>query len=89
MESAVKGAKKILLKCKKTGSDAFLAPLDHRNTLPTGIQISPAQRLLNISKRSLLPMSAGLLKLMKIQPTRSFACINNSKQVTIIEAPLT
>ena len=32
-ESAVKEAKKILLKCKKTSSDEFLALLDHRNTL--------------------------------------------------------
>ena len=61
-ESAVKEAKKILLKCKKAGSDAFLALLDHRNTSPAGIQISPAQRLLNRRTRSLLPRSAGLLK---------------------------
>ena len=61
-ESAVKEAKKILVKCKKAGSDAYLALLDHRNTPPTGIQISPAQRLLNRRTRSLLPMSAGLLK---------------------------
>ena len=58
--SAVKKAKTILVKCKKAGSDAFLAPLDHRNTPPTRIQISPAQRLLNRRTRSLLPMSAGL-----------------------------
>ena len=50
------------MKCKKAGSDAFLALLYHRNTPPIGIQISPAQRLLNRSTRSLLPMSAGLLK---------------------------
>ena len=58
----MKEAKKILVKCKKAGSDAFLALLDHRNTPPTGIQISPAQRLLNRRTRSLLPMSAGLLR---------------------------
>ncbi|KAL9973080.1 hypothetical protein ACROYT_G019489 [Oculina patagonica] len=58
-ESAVKEAKKILVKCKKAGSDAFLALLDHRNTPPAGIQISPPQRLPN---RRTLPMSAGLLK---------------------------
>ena len=61
-ESAVKEAKKILVKCKKAGSDAFLALLDHRNTPPTGIQVSPAQRFLNRRKRSLLTMSAGLLR---------------------------
>ena len=58
----MKEAKKILVKCKKAGSDAFLALLDHRNTPPTGIQISPAQRLLNRRTRSLLPMSASLLR---------------------------
>ena len=58
----MKEAKKILVKYKKAGSDAHLALLDHRNTPPTGIQISPAQRLLNRRTRSLLPMSAGLLK---------------------------
>ena len=61
-ESAVKEAKKILMKCKKASSDAFLALLDHRNTPSTGIQISPARRLLNRRTISLLPMSAGLLK---------------------------
>ena len=60
-ESAVREAKRILLKFKKAGPDAFLALLTHRNTPPAVIQISPAQRLLNRSTRSLLSMSAGLL----------------------------
>ena len=60
--SAAKKARKILYNCKKAGSDAFLALLDHRNTPLSGIQISPAQRLLNRRTGSLLPMSAGLLK---------------------------
>jgi len=60
-ESAVKEAKKILRKCKSSGSDAFLALLDHRNTPSAGIQISPAQRLFNRRARSLLPMTANLL----------------------------
>jgi len=61
VESAVKEAKKILRKCKSSGSDAFLALLDHRNTPSAGVQISPAQRLLNRRARSLLPMTANLL----------------------------
>ena len=61
-ESAVKQAKKILLKCGKTGSDAFLALLDHRNTPPASMQISSAQRLFSRRTRSLLPMTAALLK---------------------------
>ena len=60
-ESAVKEAKKLLRKCKSSGSDAFLALLDHRNTPPTGVQISPAQRLFSRRTRGLLPMTASLL----------------------------
>jgi len=53
-ESAVKEARKILLRYKKAGTDAFLDLLDHRNTPPSGIQISPAQRLLNRRTRSMI-----------------------------------
>ena len=60
-ESAVKEAKKILRKCRASGSDAFLALLDHRNTPPASVQVSPAQRLLNKRTRSLLSMTANLL----------------------------
>ena len=60
-ESAVKKAKKILRKCRASGSDAFLAFLDHRNTPPASVQVSPAQRLFNRRSRSLLPMTANLL----------------------------
>ena len=61
-QSAVKQAKKILLKCGKTGSDVFLALLDHRNTPPANMQISQAQRLFSRRTRSPLPMTAALLK---------------------------
>ena len=61
-EGAVKKAMKILAKCKRSGSDIFLALLHHGNTPPTGTQISPVQRRLNRRTRSLLPMTAGLLK---------------------------
>ena len=61
-KSAVKQAKKILLKCGKTGSDGFLALLDNRNTPPANMQIIPAQPLFSRRTRSLLPMTAALLK---------------------------
>ena len=61
-ESAVKQAKKILLKCSKTGSDAFFALLDQRNTPPASMQISPSQRLFSRRTRSLLPMTTASLK---------------------------
>ena len=60
-ESAVKEAKKILRKCRASGSDAFLALLDHCNTPPAIVQVSPAQRLFNRRTRSLLPMTVNLL----------------------------
>ena len=60
-ESAVKEANKLLRKCKSSGSDSFLALLDYRNTPPTGVQISPAQRLFRRRTRGLLPMTASLL----------------------------
>jgi len=60
-ESAMKEAKKILRKCKSSGSDAFLALLDHRNTPSASMQISPAQHLFNRRARSLLSMTANLL----------------------------
>ena len=53
--------KKILRKCRASGSDAFLALLDHCNTPPASVQVSPAQRLFNRRTRSLLPMTANLL----------------------------
>ena len=56
-ESAVKKAKKLLRKCKSSGSDAFLALLDQ----PTGVQISLAQRLFSRRTWGLLPMTASLL----------------------------
>ena len=58
----MKQAKKILLKCSKTGSDAFLALLNHRNTPPASMQISPSQRLFSRRARSLLPITTALLK---------------------------
>ena len=58
-ESAVKEAKKILRKCRVSGSDAFLALLDHRNTPPASVQVSSGQRLRRT--RSLLPITANLL----------------------------
>ena len=60
-ESAVKEAKTIIRKCRASGSDAFLALLDHPNTPPASVQVSPAQRLFNRWTRSLLPMTANLL----------------------------
>ena len=61
-ENAVNKAKKILRKCRASASDAFVALLDHPNTPPASVQVSPAQRLFNRRTRSLLPpMTANFL----------------------------
>ena len=59
-DSAVKEAKKILRKSRPSGSDTFVALLDHRNTPLASVQVSPAQRLFNRRTKSLLPMTANL-----------------------------
>lgn len=46
-ESAVKTAKRLMLKAKLAGQVPYLALLDHRNTPTQGVNTSPAQRLLN------------------------------------------
>ena len=68
-ESAVKTAKNILTKCKKAGSDPYIAFLDHRNTPSQGLTTSPAQRLMNRRTRTLLPTSSILLKPRVIDET--------------------
>ena len=44
-ENAVNEAKKILTKYKASGSDAFVALLDHHNTPPASVQVSQAVSL--------------------------------------------
>ena len=60
-ESAVKTAKRILTKCQKDHKDVEIAFLDHRNTPTSGLDTSPAQRLMNRRTRTLLPTAAVLL----------------------------
>ena len=61
-ESAVKTAKRLLVKAVKSGNDPYLAILDHRNTSMQGIGFSPAQGSLGRRTRTLLPMLSSLLK---------------------------
>ncbi|CAI5660683.1 unnamed protein product [Oreochromis niloticus] len=61
-ESAVKTAKRLLLKAKMAGQDPYLAILDHRNTPSQGLETSPAQRLLSRRTRTLLPTRTSLLR---------------------------
>ena len=57
----MKEAKKILRKRRASGSDAFVALLNHCNTPLASVQVSPGQHLFNRRTRSLLPMTANLL----------------------------
>uniref|UniRef100_A0AAQ4PPW8 Gypsy retrotransposon integrase-like protein 1 n=1 Tax=Gasterosteus aculeatus aculeatus TaxID=481459 RepID=A0AAQ4PPW8_GASAC len=66
-ESAVKTAKRLLMKAKAAGQDPYLAILDHRNTPSPGLDSSPAQRLLSRRTKTLLPTKATLLRPEVIQ----------------------
>ena len=61
-ESAVKTCKQIMRKCIDSGSDPFLAILDHRNTPSQGLLPSPAQRLMSRRTKTLLPTVTALLR---------------------------
>ena len=61
-ESAVKTAKRLLVKAVGSGNDPYLAILDHRNTNMQDIDFSPAQSSLGRRTRTLLPMLFSLLE---------------------------
>ena len=61
-ESAVKICKNLLKKSQLANSDVHLALLNHRNTPTEPTNTSPAQRLYGRRTRTLLPVSANLLK---------------------------
>ena len=66
-ESAVKQAKKILRMARASGNDFYLALLNVQNTPQERHNTSPAQRMMNRSTRTTLPMSARLLKPHMVQ----------------------
>ena len=61
-EYAVRAVKRLTMKAKKGGSDAYLALLDYRNTPTQGLDTSPVQRLLSRRTKTLLPTTARLLQ---------------------------
>ncbi len=62
VESAVKVAKTLLKKCRKSGHNIHMALLDYRNTPCKYIGLSPAQRMFSRRTKTLLPMADELLK---------------------------
>jgi transposase InsO family protein len=61
-ESAVKTAKRIMMKALDAKADPYLAMLEHRNTPSEGMSTSPAQRLFGRRTRSTIPTSRKLLE---------------------------
>ena len=61
MESAVKIAKNLFRKAREDKADPYLAMLDHRNTPAKGF-LSPAQKLMSMRIKTLLPTREDLLK---------------------------
>ena len=62
VESAVKVAKRMLLKTAKSGEDQYLALLNIRNAPTQGVDSSPAQPLMRRRTRTLLPTTQPLLE---------------------------
>ena len=61
-ESAVKTAKNLLRKALDSGSDPYMAILDHQNTQTQGLDSSPAQRLMKQCTKTILPTARSLQK---------------------------
>eukprot|EP00918_Siedleckia_nematoides_P018879 GHVU01040323.1.p1 GENE.GHVU01040323.1~~GHVU01040323.1.p1 ORF type:complete len:414 (+),score=37.75 GHVU01040323.1:33-1274(+) len=72
VESAVKTAKKMLVRTEKTGEDQFLALLNIRNTPTQGVDSSPVQRMMNRRTRTILPTTNTLLEPRPAQTKHEF-----------------
>ena len=62
VESAVKAAKRMMKKCRRSHSDQYKALLEIRNTPTQGLGSSPAQRLHGRRTRTNLPTTKNLLE---------------------------
>ena len=69
-QTAVKSAKKLIKKCAAEQTDPYLALLELRNTPMQGINLSPAQMLLQRQTRSTLPIRSQLLSPRVSEPHR-------------------
>jgi len=66
-ESAIKIAKRLLMKAFHDGSDPFIAILEWRNMLTEGLNNTPVQCLMSKRMKTLLPTSARLLLLQVVR----------------------
>ena len=55
--SAVKVVKSLIKKAQRDNKDPWLSLLDYRNTPTTGMQTSPAQRLMSRRTKTLVPIA--------------------------------
>ena len=60
-ESAVKIVESLIKKAQRDNKESWLSLLDYRNTPTTGMQTSPAQRLMSRRTKTLVPISSNLL----------------------------
>ena len=61
-EQAVKSAKRLMKRAKRSKQDVYLSILDFRNTPSEGMSSSPAQRLMSRRTKTRLPTTRSLLK---------------------------
>ena len=61
-ESAVKTAKRLLVKCQETRQNFHLALLNQRNTPSEGTSSTPVQRLMHRRTKMILPTKSSRLK---------------------------
>ena len=81
-ESAVKIAKKLMIKAKEAGTDQYLALLDYHNIPTEGMNSSPALRLLGRRTKTTLPTAKELLMPKTITNTLKKLGEKRMKQAT-------
>ena len=90
-ESAVKVVKSLFKKSQRDNKDPWLSLLNYRNTPTTGMQTSPAQRLMSRRTKTLVPISTNLLYpevpegvQHQIQRKRQMAKIYHDRNVKVL-----
>ena len=75
-ERAVRSVKSVLEKCRRDGSDIYMALLNLRNTPRDSKLKSPAQRLMSRHLRSIVPTGKKLLQpqIQNIKEVESTTC---------------
>ncbi|VDI25347.1 Hypothetical predicted protein [Mytilus galloprovincialis] len=80
VENAVKTAKRLMRKAKKSNSDPYIALLNFRNTPQQVTKYSPVQQMINRRTRTLLPMKSALFESKIPENVRSNIMDNKKRQ---------